>query len=98
MVTPNDVEATTTFERLLKRKSRKAAKELLNKIDDALLSRRRHPEPESLGVYKKGPLAGLLAYELDRENRILYRVVRSGEKCTIQLLRVCSHKEVYGND
>lgn len=98
MITPNDVIATNTFSRLLKRKSRKAPKELLKKIDDALLSLRKHPAPESLGIPKKGPLAGLLAYELDRENRILYDVVRIGEKRTVLLLRVCSHKEVYGKD
>lgn len=98
MIDSNDIIATNTFKKLLKRKSRKAPKPLLDKIDDALLSLRKHPAPEFLGDPKKGPLAGLLGYKLDRENRILYDVTRSGEKCTIRLLRVCSHKEVYGYD
>ena len=34
-----------------------------------------------------------LAYELDRENRLLYSVIRAGRECTVQLLLVCSHKK-----
>lgn len=98
MMSSNYVVATSQFKRLYKRKLRKAPMELLNKINDALLSLRNHPAPESLGGLKRGPLAGLFAYELDRENRILYSVNRTRERSTVCLLRVCSHKEVYGRD
>jgi mRNA-degrading endonuclease YafQ of YafQ-DinJ toxin-antitoxin module len=94
----NDVVATGTFKRLFRRKSNRAPRELLVKIEGALLALRESVNPEFLGPAKRGRLVGLFAYELDRENRILFRVIRRRQETAIQLLRVCSHKEVYGKD
>jgi|GEM_PF-3562716 hypothetical protein len=86
----------TLLRNFLEESRKKAPTELIGKIENAILTLRENPIPESLGTAKKGPLVGLFAYELDRENRLLYGVRRTGNECTVLLLRVCSQKEVYG--
>jgi Txe/YoeB family toxin of Txe-Axe toxin-antitoxin module len=63
-----------------------------------MLDLRASESPESLGEYKKGKLAGSLAYRINKETRILYEVERENGLCKITLLRVCNHKQVYGRD
>lgn len=70
----------------------------MRKVDRAILELRKSERPERLGNPKRGRLAGLLGYEVDDGNRILYEVDRYEEGVVVTLHRVCSHKEVYGKD
>ncbi|MEM0121471.1 MAG: hypothetical protein QW453_06895 [Thermoprotei archaeon] len=80
------------------KKKLKSNQHLVKKIYEGLRLLRSDPRPEVWGERKHGSLAGLYAYDLDRGNRILYSVERSGATCSVTLYRVCSHKQVYGED
>jgi len=67
--------------------------EMSQKVDSALKSLLISDKPERLGIVKIASRKGYFAYELGRSCRIIYRPIY-GEK-TIELLRVCSHKEAY---
>jgi hypothetical protein len=94
----NRVCRTETFDKLYKKKSKKAPSYVIRKVDLAILNLTMSKWPERLGRPKHGPLAGLLGYEVDDSNRILYEVDRYEEGVLITLHRVCSHKQVYGQD
>ena len=67
---------------------------MAKKVDSTLQSLAEAENPENLGVPKKASLKGYFAYELGRSCRIIYRPVYNQN--TIELLKVCSHREVYG--
>lgn len=94
----NKLTFTTTFKRLYKKKS-KAQGFIIDKVNNAIKELSETDRPDKLGVYKKGKLEGTLAYELGSSNRILYQI-RAGQEGTreVILLKVCSHKDVYGKE
>jgi mRNA-degrading endonuclease YafQ of YafQ-DinJ toxin-antitoxin module len=49
--------------------------------------------PLALGIQKHGPLREHWAYELGEDCRILYNI--DANRHTINLHRICGHKEVY---
>jgi len=72
----------------------KRSKGLKNKVDEALRFLVSEPEPWLYCRKKYGRIEGIYGYDLDDENRILMNFNKELSK--IHLLRVCSHKEVYG--
>ncbi len=62
--------------------------------DKAISNITSSQNPSDLGVYKSN--IGAFAYELGRKYRIIYSVTHM-EK-TVELLRICDHKSVYGKD
>ncbi len=55
-------------------------------------------DPVALGEAKNGKNKGTLAIRLNYESRISYKVERKQGICYITMLKVCSHKDVYGVD
>jgi hypothetical protein len=94
----NHILRTEKFKSLYKKKRKEAPTYLIEKVDRAILHLRTSEWPERLGRRKHAPLAGLLGYEINRDNRILYEVSRSEEGVLVILHRVCSHKVVYGKN
>jgi len=92
----NTVTFTKTFKRLYKMKQKKVPKSIFDRVNDAIKKLSEADRPDLLGVYKRGPLTGILAYELGNKNRLLY-VIKYDEfrQKEIILLKVCSHKDVY---
>ncbi len=67
--------------------------EMAQRVDSALQNLLNADKPERLGIPKKASRKGYFAYELGRSCRIIYRPAY--DQKTIELLRVCSHIEVY---
>ena len=84
-----------TFDRSknFKRGYKKANNILQRRIDQALIMLYEAENPEELGVKKHGQWINHHAFEFGRACRLLFEVDRG--KRTINLDRVCSHKE-YG--
>jgi len=90
---PWKVVLTNVFKRRYKKKSA----DLQNKVDEAIKKLVNSDDPRMLGGKKYGVLKTpnpCYGYELDFRNRLLYAVDMIRKE--IHLLRVCSHKEVYG--
>lgn len=67
--------------------------EMVKRVDSALKSLLEADKPGRLGILKMASRKGYFAYELGRSCRIIYRPIY--EQKTIELLRVCSHKQAY---
>lgn len=93
----NKLVYTTTFKHLYKKKL-KAPKFVIDKVDNAIRELSEIDRPDSVGIYKKGNLEGTWAYELGNSNRILYTINDLNGTKEIILLKVCSHKDVYGKE
>lgn len=91
----NKLVYTTTFKHLYKKKL-KAPKFITDKVNDAIRELSETDRPDSVGIYKKGNLKGVWAYELGNSNRLLYTINNSHGAKEVVLLKVCSHKDVYG--
>jgi Txe/YoeB family toxin of Txe-Axe toxin-antitoxin module len=89
---------TNTFKTLYKKKQKKSPRHLVERIDEAILELRKSENPERLGGFKQGRLDGLIGYDLNASNRILYMVDRREEGAVVTLLRVCTHKQAYRTD
>jgi mRNA-degrading endonuclease RelE of RelBE toxin-antitoxin system len=81
---------TKTFKRLFKNKSR----EMQERAKDKIIELSAVENPLQLGE-KKGNL-GFYAINLNHSDRIAYTVDFKAKE--IFLLKVCSHKQVYGKD
>ncbi len=81
---------TKTFKRLFKNKS----KEMQERVKSKIAELDAVENPLQLGE-KKGDL-GFYATDLSRSDRIAYTVDFKDKE--IFLLKVCSHKQVYGKD
>lgn len=66
------------------------------RVDDALAILSSSKQPQRLGEPKNTPDGHVLVYEIGRKYRLSYRVEYISR--TIQLIRVCDHKTVYGKD
>ena len=66
---------------------------MAQRVDLALQSLLETEKPERLGIAKTASRKGYFAYELGRSCRIIYCPFY--EQKTIELLRVCSHKQAY---
>lgn len=66
------------------------------RVDDALVTLSSSKQPQRLGDLKNTPDGYVLVYEIGRKYRLSYRVEYISR--TIQLVRVCDHKTVYGKD
>lgn len=91
------IQITNQFTRLYKDKS-KGPSYLVDRIDDLIIQLKLSDDPKSLGEMKKGYLDGLYSIRINKDSRILYKVVEKDGIRTVELLRVCSHKNVYGKD
>jgi mRNA-degrading endonuclease RelE of RelBE toxin-antitoxin system len=67
--------------------------DMAQRVDSALKSLLDADKPERLGIAKTASRKGYFAYELGRSCRIIYRPIY--DQKTIELLRVCSHKQAY---
>ncbi len=67
--------------------------EMAQRVDSALKTLLDADKPELLGIPKMASRKGYFAYELGRSCRIIYRPIYNQK--TIELLRVCSHKQAY---
>lgn len=86
---------TTRFEKRLKWKQ-KHQPFLLPKVESAMRALEASSAPELLGRKKHGDLQDVYGFDLSRDSRLLYKVDRQRQSVNVVLLRVCSHKEVYG--
>lgn len=93
----NDIKMTEHFHRLYNKK-RKGPQSVLDQVQNGIRALRNAEDPERVGELKKGRMAGTYGYKVNWDSRILYQVERSKQGCTVVLLRVCSHKSVYGRD
>lgn len=93
----NKLIYTTTFKHLYKKKS-KAPKFIIDKVNDAIRELSETNRPDNVGICKKGNLKGILAYELGNSNRLLYTINNLNGTKEVVLLKVCSHKDVYGKE
>lgn len=75
-----------------------AAKDLENqrRIDDALTILAASKFPHRLAEIKNTPDGRVCIYDIGLKYRMSYRVLFPNR--TIQLIRVCDHKTVYGKD
>ena len=87
--------STSPFRKRLHWKARHQAA-LVPHIEAAMRQLQASDEPEKLGRMKHGELAGVYGYDLPRFSRLLYSVDRTSQPTRVVLLRVCSHKQVYG--
>lgn len=94
----NDVIRTEKFVQLFNKKKKKSPEDLVTKIKEGISTLRHAEDPARLGKLKRGKHAGAYGYEVSRSSRILYQVQRTDAGCTVILLRVCNHKQVYGKD
>jgi len=85
------VVPTTRFKQGYKEKIPK----LREKVDDAIKLIVASKDPRCFGSRKYGTLNKCYAYDIDFRSRMLFAV--DLVKKEIYLLRVCSHKEVYGS-
>ncbi len=60
---------------------------------NAIIDLENSENPLALGIQKHGSLRNYWAFELGQECRILYNI--DTESHTINLHRICSHKEAY---
>lgn len=84
------VVLTSTFKRGYKKKNAN----LQSKVEECIKLISNSANPRDQGRKKHGALRETYGYDIDSGNRILYAVDDSNKE--IYLLRVCSHKEVYG--
>ena len=91
----NDVVKTDKFTELYDRKKRKNNANLMVQINDGILALRHANDPARIGEPKNGRLKGTYGYRVNQSSRILYQVEWNKEGCTVRLLRVCNHKNVY---
>jgi hypothetical protein len=85
-------EATPTFDNGYNSKSA----EDQHRVDEALLVLAESRFPNRLGEIKDTPDGHVCVYDITRSSRLSYNV--SFPTRTIQLVRVCDHKTVYGKD
>ena len=64
------------------------------RTEDAVLELLTAENPARLGVYKQD--MRIFAYNIGKKHRILYNVNWSNN--TVEFLRVCDHKSIYGKD
>lgn len=94
---PNGITYSSQFRRLYRRKQegpQYIVKRILNLLDQLINSE----DPKSLGEHKKGRLEDSYSLRINRDSRILYRVYEVDGTTTVELTRICSHKNVYGKD
>ena len=72
---------------------KKISDDMAQRVDSALKSLLEADKPERLSIAKMANRKGYFAYELGRSCRIIYRPIY--DQKTIELLRVCSHKQAY---
>ena len=94
---PN-VLMSNSFENKYKKKKESAPEYIIKKAKEAISELTSTNNPESCGVKKRGKLGDYYSIDLTSGHRILYRVIRDSENITIQLERICDHKNVYGKD
>lgn len=92
---PNKIIPSTNFAKLYQLKMG-GSNHVMKKIDSLIDQLRLAKDPRSLGEMKKGKLNGLYSLRVNKESRILYRVIDDNGNKTVELLRVCSHKNAYG--
>jgi len=85
-------KATSTFDNGYSSKS----VEDQHRVDEALLVLSESSFPNRLGEIKNTPDGRVCVYDISRSSRLSYDV--SFLTQTIQLIRVCDHKTVYGKD
>ena len=66
---------------------------MVQRVDSALKNLLEADKPERMGIAKTASRKGYFAYELGRGCRIIYQPIY--DQRTIELLRVCSHKQAY---
>lgn len=74
------------------------SKDTVNKhrVDNALADLSRSDDPRRLGIPKPTPDGQVYVYEIGHKYRLSYRVDMKNR--TLELIRVCDHKTVYGRD
>ena len=85
-------DITSTFDTGYASKDKKNQR----RVDNALRTLGSSKQPQRLGDLKDTPDGHILVYEIGRKYRLSYRVEYVSR--TIQLIRVCDHKTVYGKD
>lgn len=86
-----NIDLSASFKKQYKKKE----KWLQNKIDEALKELKHSNNPLNLGEKKKGRLQ-FYALDLTYSDRLAYDI--NSKNNTVRLLKVCSHKVVYGKD
>ena len=68
--------------------------QIQQKVNEAIQELRYSQNPARLGKYKQNKR--VFAYDIGRKYRVIYNV--NWNNNTIEFLRVCDHKSVYGKD
>lgn len=94
----NNIIRTKKFNHLYDRKKKKSPDSLIALIKEGIKDLRYAEDPVRIGELKRGKLDGTYGYRVNQSSRILYQVQWNKAECTVILLRVCNHKNVYGTD
>jgi addiction module RelE/StbE family toxin len=64
-------------------------------MEKILLDLKKEKDPESLGEKKNGELKQYRTIRINKNHRIMYKVVKENGNNVVVLLRICDHADVY---